>query len=195
MDSRLKSLLHFIALFITWLVFVPLYIYLSFRWKISKIGTRIFFTVISPCTIILLIVLLWCGYDQYYYNVYRGSMSEIEKKTQIDFPDYKTIKPRQESGDESWRPPKRTFLFNDFSMGYTIQLDSTEINSFYQKIENQIIKNRKIKRSKDEEIKTYWSKGDGIYSFSDFGGDGSSETLSLCINTKNRMMEIKYGCY
>jgi hypothetical protein len=187
MKLLVKQIAKHLVLFITWLLVSPLYLYLSIKWKFPIKILRIIFFIVSPFTIILLLVAGFYVYDINTIYIQRGGMSEIEEKTGIDFPDYKTIKFKHLTSD-------RKLLHNDFEVSYTIELDSTDITTFYQNIEKQIPDSTSKEATGDVNNWRYWTKKGDFYEFSDMGTD-NTETLSVSINTKNRVVEIKYGCY
>ena len=91
MNMNTKLISRLLALVLAWLVFSPLFLFLSIRWKKPKLIPRIILTTIAPLTLVVLFFVSWGSYDYYYYNIKRGSRSEIEAKTGLNFPKYKTI--------------------------------------------------------------------------------------------------------
>ena len=181
MNNKIKEILKTSTLILSWIVFSPLFLFLSVEWKRPKFIGRIILTIIAPVTLLTLSFVTWHGYEYYYYQIKRGSRSEIEAKTGIDFPKYKTIEKRRRTYEPSFN--------GDFMMNYSVQLDTTDIDQFYEQIRNVIESNN---RQKNENIIVCWdSYSGGIYSFSH---SNFQEILELSIDSKTGKIIITYGC-
>lgn len=193
MKNLAARILKNVALFLTWFFISPLYLFLSIKWKIPKTIARTIFFILSPFTLILLAIPSYFAYDYYYHFIKRGSISEIEKKSHVEFPDYKTLVSKHYLYHDEAETSNRG-MFHDFTIQYTIELDSTEIEKFYQNIEAQI-SHQKLKYFHVNGFPTgYWSKNGKFYIFSDLRGAGFG-SLEFQINKKSRIVEIEYGCY
>lgn len=167
-------------LIISWIIFSPLFLFLSVKWNKPKLIGRIILTIIAPVTLITLSFISWNGYEYYYYQIKRGSISEIEAKTGMEFPKCKTIEKRQRTYGTSFN--------GDFTMNYSVQLDTTDITSFYQRIE-EAIKSSHIQENNS--LYYYWDM-DNKGNFS-FNHNNYQEHLELNINTQTGEMDITYG--
>jgi len=116
-----------LSLALLWLLFPPLFLVLAFVWKMPRMAARIILFVVAPITLVMLLATGVDLYNRYHQYVDRGSRSEIESKTGLKFPRYRTI-------------DKREIIFKyprglDFTMKYKVQLDTARIREFYQAIE------------------------------------------------------------
>jgi hypothetical protein len=180
--STTHLLIKSFVLFIFWLIFSPLFHVFSIKWKMPRLGYRIVLTFIAPFTLLVLFLGLFSA--GYYYNYYlgRGTRTEIETKTGMEFPKFRTLE-------------KRDFIYGsrftgDFTMEYKAKMDTVKIQDFYNQIELQLGKQRK-KYDKDSVIN--WSIiEDGNCHFMQPWSE-SQETLDLKVDKKNSIMTIKYG--
>ena len=177
---KLTSRIRFLVLIISWLLFPPLFLLFSIIWNIPKKMARIILTLVAPLTLVLLLFVSYITYSSYHFYIERGSRSEIETKTGIKFPDYKTVERAHFKG--------RVSFTGDFTMHYSIKLDTTNIQDFYNRINAQIQK---------QNISTGWSiHEDGHYSFSHIAKNTKEhQTLDLNIDKNTALVEIKYGLY
>ena len=181
MNNQTKSILKKTALLFQWLIFPPLFLFFSIKWKTPKIITRTVLTIIAPLTLVVLIAISWQGYDYYYYQIKRGSRSEIETKTGLIFPKFHTTNKRQFTYGPSF--------LGDFRMEYTVKLDTNNIQEFYEQIEQQI---KFAEEQKGKHSAINWSMdNEGNYSFSEI--DFETGNLELKINKKNAVVEILFG--
>jgi hypothetical protein len=180
MNNKIKEILKTSTLILSWIVFSPLFLFLSAEWKRPKLIGRIMLTIIAPVTLLTLSFVTWHGYEYYYYQVKRGSRSEIEAKTGIDFPEYKTIEKRRRAYEPSFN--------GDFTMNYSVQLDTTDIDQFYKHIREAISYKNVVK---NDSLYFYWDidfNGNFFFNHNDF-----QENLDLQINNKTGEMKITYG--
>ncbi len=177
-------LIKSIALFIFWLIFSPLFLVFSIIWKMPRLGYRILLTLIAPFTLLVLLFGLFSA--GYYYNYYlsRGTRTEIETKTGIEFPKFRTLE-------------KRHFIYGpkftgDFTMEYKVKMDTVKIQDFYNQIEIQLEKQMK---TNEIDYKINWAIiEDGNYHFMQPWSE-SQETLELEIDKKNATVKVIYGCW
>lgn len=188
MLKKLTSQLRYLVLFASWLLFPPLFLLFSNIWNIPKKLARIILTLVAPLTLVFLLFVSYITYSNYYYYIERGSRSEIETKTEIRFPDYKTVERTHFKGRVSFN--------GDFTMHYTIKLDTTNIKDFYNRINDQIQKQKKMEY-KSSNIGSGWSVNeDGHYSFSHIAKNTEEhQTLDLNIEKNTALVEIQYGLY
>ena len=174
-----------IALSVFWLVFPPLFLVLAFLWKMPRMVPRIILFVVAPLTLLVLLAVGLDLYMRYHQYVDRGSRSEIEMKTGVEFPRYRTIEKRK-------RVPYPS-RFRDFEIGYKVQLDTKGIRDFYQAIEVSA-------RQETESLKpqrNIWSiTPEGKYYFHDAGiDDPDQEFLTVTIDTSLHQASIAYGVW
>ena len=184
MMINIQSVVKPIVLFIFWFIFSPLFLVFSIIWKMPRLGYRIVLTLIAPFTLLV----LWIGLFSvaYYYEYYlsRGTRTEIETKTGVEFPKLRTLE-------------KRHFIYGpkftgDFTMEYKVSMDSVKIHDFYNQIELQLGKQME-KYDKDSIIS--WSiNKDGNFHFMQPWSE-SQETLELEVDKKNSIITIWYGCW
>lgn len=175
-----KRTLKVIVLTLMWIFVSPLFLILSIYWKMPRLTPRIILTIIAPMSILIIFLTSFAGYKYYYFNFKRGNKSEIETKTGMEFPKFKTIEKRREIYDPSFN--------GDFSMEYKVQLDTINIKEFYKKIQNAI---EIAGDEENDEIFYIWKhnpEGNFSFNYSDF-----QEHLELEINRFNGEMEIRYG--
>jgi|GEM_PF-6081908 len=183
MNTKGKILNSFsknLALILSWIILSPLFLFLSVKWNKPKLLGRIILTLIAPFTLITISFISWHGYEYYYYQIKRGSITEIEAKTGMEFPECKTIKKRRRTYGPSFN--------SDFIMNYSVQLDTTDITSFYQQIEEAI---ESSNTQENNSLYYYWdmdNKGNFSFSHNDY-----QEHLELNINTQTGEMDITYG--
>ena len=149
-----------------------------------RLGYRVLLTLIAPFTLIVLLIAEDVA-ERYYTCYYqRGTRTEIETKTGVKFPEYKTLE-------------KRHFTFGpkitgDFDMEYSVKFDTVKIQDFYGQIEKQIEKHG---RNFDKDSVLSWSiNEDNNYHFIQPLSE-STETLELEIDKKNFLINIKYGSW
>ena len=107
-------------------------------------------------------------------------MSEIEAKTGLDFPKYKTIEKRHNTFGTSFN--------REFSMEYTVQLDTTNIDDFYEQLK---IRRNAHAGDKDEKTIDSWDiNGEGGYTFRH---SDHQEHLFLSIDSSTGKMRVTYG--
>jgi hypothetical protein len=184
MNINIQSAIKPTFLFIFWLIFSPLFLVFSIIWKMPRLRYRVVLTLIAPFT--LLVLLITEDVAERYYTCYfkRGTRTEVETKTGVKFPEYKTLE-------------KRHFTFGpkitgDFDMEYSVKFDTVKIQDFYNQIEIQI-NNQRTNFDKDSVLS--WSiNEDGNYKFIQPLSE-STETLELEINKKNFLINIKYGSW
>lgn len=185
MNFQLQSVFKKLTLFIFWFIFPPLFLVFSIIWGSPKLAVRILMTAVAPLTLIFVFLGLFQMQQYYYYHFDRGSKTELEAKTGLKFPDYQMIEKRHFFNGPSFN--------GDFTMLYTIQLDTANIQDFYQQID------QKIKKAENDTIDSstnYWSLGeDGKYSFSRFDDpqDEDDQTLEFNIDKKNAQVKISFG--
>jgi hypothetical protein len=180
MPKNLTPLIRYLVLLAFWLLFPPLFLLFSIIWNIPKKMARIILTIVAPLTLVLLLFVSYITYRNYYFYIERGSRSEIETKTEIKFPDYETVERAHFQGHVSFT--------GDFTMHYSIKLDTTNIKDFYNRINTQIQR---------QNISTGWSiNDDGHYSFSHIANNTDEhQTLDLNIDKNTALVEIQYGLY
>lgn len=184
MKINIQSAVKPAVLFILWLIFSPLFLVFSIIWKMPRLGYRIVLTLIAPFTLLVLLLGLFSA--GYYYNYYliRGTRAEIETKTGLEFPKYRTLEKRHFTYG-----PKFT---GDFTMEYKVKMDTVKIQDFYNQIEIQLDKQIK---AKEIDFKINWGiTNDGNYHFMQPWSE-SEETLDLEVDKKNSIMTIKYGSW
>ncbi len=184
MKINTPTVIKSLVLFVFWLVFPPLFLLFSFIWKIPRLAYRFIFTLLAPVTLFFLFLCSIMAYVYYDCFIVRGSRTEIETKTGLDFPDYRTVERRR---FEDY------FSFNgDYTITFSVKIDTVGIQDFYNQIEKQIELHNKEKREDSN-----WDFDiDGNYSFSSLGiypDIGKEESLQLTIDKKNSIMEISYG--
>ncbi len=186
MNKTFISVLKKSSLIFFWFIFPPLFLVFSIIWKSPKLVGRIILTIVAPLTLLTLIVgFLWVR-EYYSYNFKRGNRSEIEAKTGLKFPDYQIIEKRHSKFGMG-------MAFNsDYSRVYSVKLDTTDIQEFYDLIEGQI---KIYEEQKGENEFIYWSKNqDGSYFFNHFDfNDSDDQTLQITIDKKSSIAEIEYG--
>ncbi len=173
------------VLSIFWLVFPPLFLFFSIVWKMPKLVMRIVLTVVAPLTIAAILIGTFGMHQLHYFYIERGSRNEIETKTRLSFPDYETVEKRH----FTYKPG-----FNgDFTMEYTMQLDTTNIRDFYRKIEERL----QVNADTTSELSStnYWSRTDkGNYSFTHFDmNDEDDQTLSLDFDNGKALVKVTFG--
>jgi hypothetical protein len=169
-----------IALILMWILFSPLFLILSIKWSMPKLVPRIILTTLAPLSVLIIFFCSWGCYEYYYFHIKRGSRPEIEAKTGMEFPRFKTIERR-----EMLYGP---IFFRAFKMDYTVQLDTTNVDKFYQQINNKIKSGNYYREDNASSI--IWDHSYGLYSFSHFN---THENLVLVINSKNGVMRIIFG--
>ena len=185
MKIQLQSVLKKLILILFWIIFPPLFLVFSIIWKTPKLTVRILLTAVAPLTLVVLFMGLFQMQQYYYYHFERGSRTELEAKTGLKFPDYQTIEKRHFLNGPSFN--------GDFTIEFTIKLDTANIQDFYRQIDH---KTRDDSKNKEEVPTSYWSsERDGNYSFTCFGDpkDKGDETLELHIDKKNALIKITYG--
>ncbi|MCE4566039.1 hypothetical protein INQ51_17095 [Maribellus sp. CM-23] len=181
MVSSFKNIFKTIVLILSWIIFSPLFLFLSIKWRVPKLVPRIILTTLAPLSLLIIFFVSRGTYDYYYYNIKRGSKSEIEAKTGLDFPKFKTIEKRHTRFGPAFN--------GDFSMEYTVKFDTLNIAIFYQQIENKI---ESGSTNLKDSVFVYWDRyGDGIYSFN---FNDLEENLELIIDSNKEEMRITYGC-
>lgn len=186
MINKKKTISRYLALFGSWLIFPPLFLVLSIIWKTPKLIARVILTFLSPVSLILLLVISYYTYSFYCFFITRGSRAEIETKTEVKFPEYKTIERKHID-----HPPS----FNgDFSIEYSIKLDTNNIKGLYNRID-MLILNRDTLNNKN--ISSGWTiEEDGNFHFSHMeNNDEDDQYLELNIDKKTALVKIKYGRY
>ena len=185
--ENFKDYLKNITLFVLWLCIPPIYPFLAVKWKTRTKKKAILHTFLSPLMIVFTLVLLVGFFEEsssfYNENFYRGSISEIESKTEIEFPSFKTV-------EKDISRTKKAFN-GDWTKSYTVKLNSDEIKDYYSKIDHKILETQ---NSNDRN----WSKTeDNHYHFSQavqYRGE-PDEFLELDINKETNTVTIKYGCW
>ncbi|MGQ7868953.1 hypothetical protein [Sunxiuqinia sp. sy24] len=183
MSNKRKSAISVaenIALILSWIIFSPLFLFLSIRWNKPKLIGRSMLTLIAPLTLLTLVFVSWQGYEYYYYQLKRGSRSEIEAKTGMNFPQYKTIEKRQRTYGSGFN--------DDFIMNYSVQLDTVDIDHFYQQVKKRTGSKH---TGNNDRLYSSWSiDKDKNFSFSHID---YQEHLDLKINTETGVMDITFG--
>lgn len=179
------TMLKTITLAVFWLIFPPLFLILSFVWKIPRKVFRILLFFVAPLTLLVLFAVSAQVYAHYYYLVERGSRKEIETRTGLQFPDYQTIEKRRFLSGPS--------LSGDFTVQYVIRLDTAGIQEFYSDIEALIpdgADSLQVQAS-------HWTlNGKDGYSFYDAGTDHpDQEFLSVTILKSRAQAVIEYGSW
>ncbi len=176
-----KRMSKIIALTISWILFLPLFLFLSIKWSNPKLVPRIILTVLAPFSMLIILFISLGSYEYYYFQIKRGSRYEIETKTGIEFPRFKTIKSRE----MIYGP----IYFSSFRMEYSVQLDTTNIDKFYQKIENKL-ESENLHQA-DNISNIFWdSYANRNYTFGHFD---SQENLVLVIDGERGVMRIIFG--
>jgi len=180
MLKKYTSRIRYLVLIASWLLFPPLFLLFSFIWNIPKKMARIILTLVAPLTLVFLQFISYITYSNYNIYIERGSRSEIETKTRIKFPDYETVERTHFKG--------RVSFTGDFTMHYSIKLDTTNIQDFYNRINAQI---------QQQNISTGWSiNEEGHYSFSHIAENTEEhQALDLNIDKNTALVEIQYGLY
>lgn len=172
-----------ITLSVLWLVFPPLFLLLAFVWKMPRMVPRIILFVVAPLTLLVLLAGGLDLYIRYHQYVDRGSRSEIEMKSGVEFPRYRTIEKRK-------RVPLPA-RFRDFTIEYKVQLDTTCIRDFYQAIEASA---RQETDSLKPQRNTWSITPEGKYFFHDAGiDDPDQEFITVIINPSLHQADIEYG--
>ena len=184
MNNQFKIIIKKLALLILWLIFPPLFLFFSIKWKTPKIISRTILTIIAPLTLLILMAISLQGYEYYYHHVKRGSKSELETKTGMLFPKFHTTNKRQFTYGNSFN--------GDFTMEYTVKLDTNNIQVFYEQIEQQI---QFYEEQIEKNPAIYWTidkEGNYFFTYQDFE-NGDDETLELKINKKDAEIKILFG--
>ncbi|MDO9615989.1 MAG: hypothetical protein Q7J86_15890 [Bacteroidota bacterium] len=184
MKPQTQTILKRFVLSIFWLIFPPLFLILSIVWKSPKLVMRIVLTAIAPLTIVAIVIGIFSLNQLHYYYIERGSRTEIEAKTGMEFPDYETVEKRHFSYGPSFN--------GDFTMERTVKFDTVNIHDFYEQIDLKIIETGKNTLNS---FSIYWSmQENGNYSFTHFDPqDEDDQTLELEIDKKNSQVRITYG--
>jgi hypothetical protein len=185
MGNQLQFILKIIGLIFSWLLFPPLFFILSTIWKMPKKIWRVVLTIIAPLSLLLIIICSVWVYQNYHVYRERGSRKEIEIKTGIELPKYQKFE-------------RRYFIYGsafggDFTMEYSIQLDTAGAQDFYRQIEEKL--NEQKNDSVDSGVS--WSlTEEGNYHFSSPGINPlTQENLELFIDRKNALVRVIYGSW
>jgi hypothetical protein len=185
MGNQLQFILKIIGLIFSWLLFPPLILIFSTIWKMPKKIWRIVLTIIAPLSLLLIIICSVWVYQNYHVYRERGSRKEIEIKTGIELPKYQKVE-------------RRYFIYGsafggDFTMEYSIQLDTAGAQDFYRQIEEKL--NEQKNDSVDSGVS--WSlTEEGNYHFSSPGINPlTQENLELFIDRKNALVRVIYGSW
>jgi len=185
MGNQLQFILKIIGLIFSWLLFPPLFFIFSTIWKMPKKIWRIVLTIIAPLSLLLIIICSVWVYQNYHVYRERGSRKEIEIKTGIELPKYQKFE-------------RRYFIYGsafggDFTMEYSIQLDTAGAQDFYRQIEEKL--NEQKNDSVDSGVS--WSlTEEGNYHFSSPGINPlTQENLELFIDRKNALVRVIYGSW
>jgi hypothetical protein len=185
MGNQLQFILKIIGLIFSWLLFPPLFFIFSTIWKMPKKIWRIVLTIIAPLSLLLIIICSVWVYQNYHVYRERGSRKEIEIKTGIELPKYQKVE-------------RRYFIYGsafggDFTMEYSIQLDTAGAQDFYRQIEEKL--NEQKNDSVDSGV--FWSlTEEGNYHFSSPGINPlTQENLELFIDRKNALVRVIYGSW
>jgi len=186
MINKTKTISRYLALFGSWLIFPPLFLVLSIIWKTPKLIARIILTFLAPVSLILLLLMSFYTYSYYYFFIARGSRTEIETKTEVKFPDYKIIERKHMDDQPS--------INGDFSIEYSVKLDTANIKGLYNRID-MLILNRDTLNNKN--INGGWTINEnGNFNFSHMENDDPDDQyLELNIDKKTALVKIKYGRY
>ncbi len=182
--ENFKDYFKNITLFVLWL-FIPLvYPFLAVKWKTRTKKRAILYTFLSPLMFVFSIIVILGLFDEcmsfYNYNFYRGSINEIERTTEIEFPHFKTIVEDHQIGKKAFN--------GDYTKSYTVKLNSNDINLFYSKIDKKI-------RETENNNKINWRKENNHYRFSHIiqNSRTADEFLELDINKETNIAVVKYG--
>ena len=184
MKNQIKLILKISVLLLLWLIFSPLFLWFSIKWNIPKLVSRIILTIIAPFTLLIFLAIYWQGYDYYYHHIKRGSRSELETKTSIIFPKFHTANKKQFVYGSSFN--------GDFTMEYTVKLDTNNIQVFYEQIEQQI---QFYEKQEGKYSAVDWSidkEGNYFFTYLDIE-NGDDETLELYFNKKDAKVKIVFG--
>ncbi|WP_163710225.1 hypothetical protein [Mangrovibacterium lignilyticum] len=180
MERLKRTKLNIVIFGISWLVFPPLFLYLSIKWKKPKIFGRIILTIFAPISLILLMTTTVYGYSYYYHYIKRGSRAEIEESTGIDFPGFKTIKERQLQGSIGFN--------GDFNMTRTVQIDTAYIDGILNAINNT-----QLNDSVPPNVFKGWdTRSTDKISFHYLD---KQDYIDFTIERETGLMDIKFGSY
>jgi hypothetical protein len=185
MKINTHTVVKSLVLFVFWLVFPPLFLFFSVIWEMPRLTYRIVLTLIAPFTLFAFLM-SWVVFENYYTCYFsRGTRTEIETKTGVDFPKYKILEKRHLINGP--------WMSGDFDMKYSVKLDTVGIRDFYLRIEKQMEKRKDDSAGND----SYWSVDEnGNYRFSLPGVEPETqETLELLIDKSNAVVKIAYGSW
>ncbi|WP_340110991.1 hypothetical protein [Maribellus mangrovi] len=168
------------VLILMWILLSPLFLFLSIKWKMPRLAPRIILTIIAPMTLLIISLTSISGYVYYYTYIKRGTKSEIETKTGLNFPKFTIIEKRHKTFGPAFN--------GDFSMEYKVQLDTLNVQEFYKQIQSSI---EITDNERNDNISYSWesnSEDSYFFNYSDY-----QEYLELEINRFNGEMEIRYG--
>ncbi len=185
MKINTPTVIKSLVLFVFWLVFPPLFLLFSFIWKMPRLAFRIIFTLLAPVTLFFLVLGAVLVMNFYQVHFVRGARAEIEAKTGLDFPSYQTVE-------------KRHFVYGptfmgDFTLEYSVKMDTAEIGNFYRQVEKQMEKSKCNSTGSD----CSWAVDEnGNYRFNSPGIEpATQETLELVIDKRNAVVKITCGSW
>lgn len=144
---------------------------------------RIVLTLLAPLTLLVLVSTYISASSYYNFHVERGSRKELETKTGITFPRYKTVE-------------KRHFTYGpgsngDFTMEKTVELDASGIQEFYSQIEAKIQEETPGDGTAKSSGWAYTADGNYTYNYNFWGMD--DHTLELHVDKESRQVRIVFG--
>lgn len=174
----IKRILKLFGLLLGWLLFPPIFLLLSYRWKLISPWLRISLFFVAPLTFLVLFIGIVWG-KSYLHQEWRGSRSEISMRTGVLFP-------HLDQAEEDWMYGSRSFN-GDFTKVKYYQLDTTDIESFYATLEQMV---DSCSSHQDQFHNKTWNKDRNGFSFSVVEGD---EFLNLKIDKTSGKMEVIFG--
>lgn len=179
MNIRFKTILKDLTLAVLWLLISPLFLFFSIRWKRPKKIARIILTVIAPFTLIVFFIVLISGGFYYYHYIQRGSRAEIERRTGIEFPWFKTVERRKFE--------IKPLFTGDFSMKRKVRIDTAYIKGIIGGIDNS------TKDSLSRYAFNYiWDINGNVVSFNYMD---ENDILKFSIDRETGVMDIDFGRY
>lgn len=188
----IKNILKIIVLFVSWIVFPPVFYLLARWWYFSRLVMRRVLFFISPLVVFAIFYLIF--YTSVLINdAQMGSESSIEEKTQMSFPSYS--KNHFEFLSNLLQNNSFSSFHTDHSLSFTAKLEPSQCDDFFKGID-QLINDTAYNNPKEIEIlERSWTKNSyGNYSFSCIR-EQPEETLNITINPKTYEMWVGFGTW
>lgn len=188
--SKLIEVLKISVLAFFWLVFSPVFYFLSKWWYASRRKMRKVLFFVSPLVIIIALYLSLYTY-MLTNDALMGSKWSIEEKTVLEFPSYR----RNHLLFLSNLLKNNSFssLRSENNLSFTAKLKPSQCEAFFMEID-QLIQDSAYNNPKEIEIlgRSWSIDGSGNYSFS-YIRQQPEETLNITINPKTYEMFVSVG--